>query len=396
MFKHRMTEPLRRAVARLEFLRAELDRGELLPRRWMGRLRRELEAEAVAASTSMEGVPVTVDEVRRILAGDRPQSVAPADARLVEGYRAAMAFILRRADAAAFRWQRELFISVHDHVLGGSYALGAGDFRQRMVYVGSAERGIVYEPPAPELVAAEVDALAAWLDAAETSALAVPVRAALAHVRLAAIHPFTDGNGRVARILATLVMLRGGYRRPEFTSLEEWWGRHQASYYGAFDCLGPRWAPEVDVTPFVLAHVEAQVAQVEALSLRQATERAIWTVLEDLVTEDLGALPRLADALFDAFFGRTVTNRYYRSLSDTSAATAATDLGRLSAAGLLAVAGAGRSTTYLGTPLLIQRVAAATGAPPPDERAPLEAGRAGVVAALAGRVRRGVGVRSPD
>ena len=67
-------------------------------RAWAGRLRRDLEAEAVTASTSMEGVPVTLEEVHRILAGDRPSETREEDAALVRGYRDAMSFVLRRAD----------------------------------------------------------------------------------------------------------------------------------------------------------------------------------------------------------------------------------------------------------------------------------------------------------
>src|SRR3989337_786935 len=95
----------------LDAWKRRLDYRGVLPRAWAGRLRRELEAEAVAASTSMEGVPVTVDEVRRILAGESPPEVRPEDQALVEGYRQAMEFVLRRADDAAFRWTRELLVA---------------------------------------------------------------------------------------------------------------------------------------------------------------------------------------------------------------------------------------------------------------------------------------------
>ena len=78
-------------------LTAELDRWKIqldyrgpVPRTWAGRLRRDLEAEAVAASTSMEGVPVTVEEVHHILAGDRPAQTREEDAALVRGYGDAM------------------------------------------------------------------------------------------------------------------------------------------------------------------------------------------------------------------------------------------------------------------------------------------------------------------
>jgi Fic family protein len=205
-------------------------------------------------------------------------------------------------------------------------------------------------------------------------------------VRVAGIHPFSDGNGRVARILASMVMYRGGFRLPEFTSLEEWWGAHLTRYYEALACLGEAWDPDADVTPFVRAHVRAQVTQVEALSLRHATERAVWTALEDNVTEDLSGPPRWADALFDAFFGRGVSNRYYRALAGVGAATAASDLRRLTSAGLLATIGAGRSTSYEGTPRLVAAVASAAGLAPPDRHAPLEAQRSAVLEGLAGRL----------
>jgi Fic family protein len=389
MYAYELTPDVLTALERLEALRVALDTRGVLPRRWLGRLRRDLEAEAIAASTSMEGVPVTVDEVRRILAGDQPRSVSDADAKLVAGYRDAMAFVLRRADAVGFAWNGELLVALHDRTMGGDFAAGAGDYRRGQVYVGSAARGVVYVPPPAEEVADLVEGMCRWLGSAEAQRVPTPVRAALAHVRLAGIHPFADGNGRVARILASLVMFRGGFRLPEFTSLEEWWGAHQASYYAAFGCLGEQWDPDTNVTPFVSTHVRSQVTQVEALSLRHATERAIWTALEDIATEDLAGPPRLADALFDAFAGRGVTNRYYRSLADVGAPTAASDLRRLAAAGLLESVGAGSSTAYVGTASLMRQVATTAGLDPPDEHAPLAAQRASVIAGLARQLHAG-------
>lgn len=386
MYTWGITPAVEADIARIEELRRQLDRATL-PRRWEGRLRRDLEAASTAASTSMEGVPVTVDEVRRILAGDRPSEVKEGDRRLVEGYRDAMSYVLRRADDPGFGWEAELIRGLHDRVMGGSYALGAGRFRTGQVLVADSTEGReIYRPPAAEDVPGLVADLAAFVEQ-ESRRVAAPVLAALVHVGLAGIHPFSDGNGRTARVLASLAMYRGGYTRPEFTSLEEWWGSHRTSYYAAFECLGTDWNAGADVSEFVAAHVSAQRTQVEALSLMEATQRQLWTLLEDTVTEDLGMPPRLADALYDAFFGRELTNRYYRNLTDVSTATATNDLARVEASGLIRSVGAGRSRMYTGSAALIDAVSRLGRLGEPPQGVPDEERRAWVVARLAERLR---------
>jgi Fic family protein len=221
----------------------------ILPRRWAGRLRRALEAEAVAASTSMEGVPVTVDDTLRILAGDPPEDVSTTDQALVRGYREAMTYVQRRADDGQLRWNRELVVAVQDRVLAGSFADGAGRLREGSAWVTNSLTGeVVFQPPDHELVPTLVDELCQEIEAAEWHPA---VGAAWIHVALAAVHPFRDGNGRTARVLSSLTMYRGGFRHPAFTNLEEWWGRHTAEYYAAFECLGMCFDRSADVTPVV-------------------------------------------------------------------------------------------------------------------------------------------------
>jgi Fic family protein len=327
----------------------------VLPRTWEGRLRRDLEVEAVAASTRMEGVNVTIDEVRRILAGDQPPDVEPQDRQLVEGYRDAMNFVLRQADDPAFSWDRGLIIGLHDRVLAGRYDFGAGRLRtDKQVWVRNRLTGEdVYLPlPGEEVDPLVEDAVAQMRTADSHSAVA----AAWIHIAIAAIHPFGDGNGRSARILASLAMYRGGFKRREFTSLEEWWGHHLDEYYDLFRCLGAEWDRASDVTPFLEGHLSAQVQQVRALDLRIRAEQQIWMAVEE-AAEDVGMEGRLANALWDAFFGREVTAGYYRSLTDVSAATATKDLTTAVAARLLASRGERRGRRYSAGETLYPAVA---------------------------------------
>lgn len=342
----------------LDEWRLRLDARGAPPRRWEGRLRRELEAAAVGASLGLEQVPVTVDEVRRILAGDRPTRVSSDDAALVTGYRDAMSFVLRRADDPSFRWDRELVIGLQDRVLAGRHAEGAGRLRARDAWLtdGASGRNI-FRPPPHEGVSALVDEMCAVAEAGEGHPAAL---SAWVHLACAAIHPFRDGNGRTARVLASLGMYRGDFRRAEFTSLEEWWGRHPADYYAAFSCLGPEFDRGADVTPFVRTHVEAQLSQVRALDLKERVESRIWTAIEN-VAMDRGLAPRLANALWDVFLGREIVAGYYRELADVSAPTVTTDLAAATAAGLLRAEGQRRGRRYLAGPALMAEVGRALG-----------------------------------
>lgn len=351
-------EALLELTGELDRWKTQLDYRGPIPRAWAGRLRRDLEAEAVAASTSMEGVPVTVEEVHRILAGERPAETSEEDAALVRGYRDAMSFVLRRADDAAFRWDRELLIGLHDRILAGNWGAGAGRFRTGSAYVIDNRTGdLRFQPPPAEDVPGLVDrACSRMQEGLQHPAIA----AAWIHVAVAAVHPFKDGNGRASRVLASLAMYRGDFKLPEFTSLEEWWGRHLSQYYAAFSCLGETFDPNADVTSFIRAHMEAQLHQVRALDLRERVQQRIWTAVEEAVTA-AGLEPRVANAVWDAFFGRSVTPRYYRPLADVSPATATNDLARAVAAGLLRPEGRARSRRYQAGDGLYPRIGAALG-----------------------------------
>jgi Fic family protein len=366
----------------LDAWRGRLDYRGALPRRWEGRLRRELEAEAVAASTRMEGVAVTVDEVRRILAGEQPVEVAPEDRELVEGYRQAMSYVLRRADDLAFRWNHELIVGLHDRILAGRFDKGAGRFRTGPAYVvNRLTKTEVFLPPSHEDVPSLVDEACEQM---ETVSVHPAVASAWIHVAVAAIHPFADGNGRSARVLSSLTMYRGGFTRREFTSLEEWWGHHLDDYYGAFSCLGSKFDSEADVTPFIRAHVDAQLRQVRALDLRERVQREIWTVLEE-TAEDARLNARVANALWDAFFGREVTAGYYRSLADISPATATNDLAACVAAGFLEPQGSRRGRSYFATERLYKLVGLALGLD--DVPGPKEVSRDRIIMSLSERLR---------
>ena len=339
-------------LATLDALRKQLDT-QPLAIQWRGQLARDLMAQAIQASTNMEGVPVTVEEVRRILAGDRPESVSVENAALVTGYRDAMQYCQRRAEDDVFEWSHELIKGIQDHVLAGRSEWGAGRYGKGRYVTNSKTGELIYTPPQDN-----VDQIVNHMCARMNSwgrnthpALA----SAWVHVAVAAIHPFKDGNGRTARVLASLAMYRGGFKRSEFTSLEEWWGRHVAIYYDAFRCLGAEWDAQRDVTPFIEAHVSAQVSQVYAL---QATQLTVQRVFEGLVAiaQDLQLPGRAVVPMWDAFNGRAITRPYYISTVNIKGATASIDLRTMTGFGLLRAEGRTRGRRWVAGPEFWPRI----------------------------------------
>jgi Fic family protein len=97
----------------------------------------------------------------------------------------------------------------------------------------SASGAIVYLPPEAKDVPSLMAALVAWVHRAEKEGLPAPLIAAFVHYQFVTIHPYYDGNGRTARLLATFILHRGGYGLHGFFSLEEHHARDLAAYYNS-------------------------------------------------------------------------------------------------------------------------------------------------------------------
>src|SRR3970282_2154670 len=123
--------------------------------------------------------------------------------------------------------------------------------------------------------------LIAPLNAAHEAAVPALVRAAMAHLNLVMIHPFSDGNGRMARCLQTLVLAREGILAPEFCSVEEYLGRNTQDYYAVLARVGEGgWHPENDSRPWIRFMLTAHFRQASTLLRRTKEMKRTWDELE--------------------------------------------------------------------------------------------------------------------
>lgn len=199
--------------------------GVRLPETWRLELAAEVTAEMVHASTAIEGNSLTREQVTRVIRGERVQAVE-RDVREVRNYYETLLHI-REVAAFTERFTHQTVKELHYRLLRGVDERIAGRYRTNLVRVGD------YVPPEPFALQALMDDFIGWLNAPIPGGLSPLLYAGIAHYQLVAIHPFEDGNGRTARALATLYLLRAGYNIIERFALESFYNRERSHYYAA-------------------------------------------------------------------------------------------------------------------------------------------------------------------
>jgi Fic family protein len=180
----------------------------------------------------------------------------------------------------------------------------------------------------------------------------------MAHLHVVSVHPFRDGNGRISRIVQSLVLAREGLLAPEFSSIEEYLGAHTQDYYGVLRRVqAGRYQPDRDAAPWVRFCVAAHIDQARGRLELISAAGTRWAALEELL-EGRGWPDRFAIALEQSLFDG-VDRATYAAEADVSPATATSDLRRLVDAGLVVKRGRGPSTGYSASHVLRSHISQA-------------------------------------
>lgn len=321
---------------------------------WTGALRRLAAAEATVGSTSIEGYGASLEDTVEILAGRHPSGTSGETQRIIAAYAQAMDRVAVLAEDRRFEWSPQTILDLHFLVCHPQPEAGPGRFRDGPVIVTRGPGRDPYRPPPAPEVPGLVTEVAAWLASGDLARHPV-VRAAMAHLNLVSIHPFRDGNGRLARVVQSLVLAREGLLRPELVSIEPYLGRHTREYYAVLEEVqGRTFEPQRDVSAWIEFCIEAHVF--EAAERRQWLEVAYarHDFCEELARRE-GYPARFAIALDQALLGLPVTNADYRGETDIASPTAAQDLQRLRRDGWLEQEGGGRSVRYVAGKKLRER-----------------------------------------
>lgn len=340
-------------------MRAELAEHLRVPRRWTGRLRRTALARAIQGSNSIEGYRVELDDADAALDDEKPLSADQRTFAEIRGYRRALGYVLAMARDEHFALDASALRSMHYMMLSHDLARSPGQYRHGDIFVRDERtEEIVYAGPPARDVPALMDELVADLSRADGHD--PMVHAAMAHLNLVMIHPFRDGNGRMARALQTLVLARRGVAEPEFASIEEWLGANTDDYYRVLAATGGgSWNPARDAHLWVSFNLRAHHMQAQTTRSRIRRAQRSYELLFELLTEH--RLPeRTLDALYSGLLGFRLRRATYVDQTGVDTRTASRDFKALVDAGFLRAVGETKGRHYVAGPLL-ERVRAEVG-----------------------------------
>ncbi len=239
-----ITPAIARGLMEIEAARAVVDETPL-PLAAEAELRRRVRLRSTHHSTRIEGNRLTLAEAEEAISG-REIEGRERDVAEVRNYWTAL---LRVEEWAAEKkpLSEELIRRLHALVTKGSGSSSGTESKAgarpkpkptpyrdgQNVIRDSATGAIVYLPPEAKDVPTLMTAMVRWSQQAERDGVPVPLIAALAHYQFVTIHPYYDGNGRTARLLATFILHRGGYGLNGLFSLEELHSQDLEGYYRA-------------------------------------------------------------------------------------------------------------------------------------------------------------------
>ena len=229
---YQLNSAIARALMDIEAVKVVVENTPLSPA-VQAELRHKARVRSTHYSTRIEGNRLTLKEAEKVIVEKKANFHGrERDVNEVRNYWDAL---LKVEDWAAKKVDisEELICRLHALVEKGKRAKPTPYRDGQNVIRDSASGGIVYLPPEAKDVAPLMAAMVRWIKNAQKEDIPPPVIAALLHYQFVTIHPYYDGNGRTARLLATFILQRDGYGLNGFFSLEEHHASDLDGYYQA-------------------------------------------------------------------------------------------------------------------------------------------------------------------
>lgn len=339
----RITDEVLKIIAEIdEFKGAWKAIGRIAPEQ-LSSLRRVATIESVGSSTRIEGAKLSDRDIHRLLANIKIKSFATRDEQEVVGYAEVVETVFTHADALAL--SENHIRQLHRDLLKHSQKdeRHRGDYKTLPNHVeafgpGGESLGVVFATASPFDTPRLMQELVSWTQMSLDEERQHPLLViAVFVVVFLEIHPFQDGNGRLSRILTTLLLLRSGYAYVPYSSLESVVEQTKEAYYLALrQTQGTIRTDTANWQPWIVYFLRALQSQKRRLEKKIEREHLI-----------LGDLPTISVSILELAKERgRVTVADIAKATGTSRNTIKDHLKALTKAGHLLRHGAGRGTWY--------------------------------------------------
>lgn len=304
-------------------------------------------------TSAIEGEQMNLDSIRSSVARHLglPHAGLPRPSRSVDGLIEVLLDATRQYEVPLSvdrlsRWQAALFPTGQSGLFPVRTGALRGDEPMRVISGAAGHEKIHFEAPPQEGLEQQVEHFVLWFNA-HSQQLDGLIRAGLAHLWFVTLHPFEDGNGRIARALTDLAICQDEQRPVRLFSLSAQIMRERNAYY---DVLEKTQRGGLDVTPWLawfLEQVSGACDNAEATVGKVLDKAKFWLSHQQLNLNERQrkVLNKLLDAGADGFEGGMNTRKYV-SLTKASRATAYRELADLVGQGCLSASGAGRGASY--------------------------------------------------
>jgi len=261
--KYKLTNKILSNLTFIAEARAIVERAKILPTQEL-KLRRQALIRMTHSSTAIEGNILNLDQVEALLKGEK------VDAPLreiyeVKNYLKTIKYIEKIVKDKKLITEK-VILKIHQLVTAQTLSKEqSGKYRLGQVYVVRRQSRkadqIIYTGPNSIKVPSLTRNLIDWLQESEKENIHPIIVAGVVHREIAAIHPFSDGNGRVARALATLILYQRDYDFRKLFALEDYYNRNRQKYYQAIS-LGPVYK-KADFTKWLEYFIEGFKEEIE-------------------------------------------------------------------------------------------------------------------------------------
>ncbi|HAK88625.1 MAG TPA: hypothetical protein DHV16_01810 [Nitrospiraceae bacterium] len=241
--------------------------------KWEVSLRREAIIRSAHSSTAIEGNRLSLEQVSDLAQG-REIMAARKDRQEVLNYLKVLQSIDKLTDGKKITEKDILRIhktATKDTLENPS---DCGAYRNRYVIVGNRLTGeVFFRPPSNEDVPKLMKALVIWLNSFEAKALDPVIEAGVAHYEFVRIHPFIDGNGRTARVLAALILYLRGFDTKQFFCLDDFYDSDRPAYYRVLQGVNQNTLDITKWLEYFVEGVKVSIAAVKERVVRLSSER---------------------------------------------------------------------------------------------------------------------------